>query len=195
MNDAEQSTATHCPECGALVSEGVQKCWLCGWQRDSDSSPRPAEAVAPRVVPSPAGQGFSFSLETLMLVMTLAAVGMGAIVLFPGIGIILAIMLAPAFVRTAMVVQRRAEKGKAVALWQRVALFFGSFVTAVVILVIVAVASVGTFCALCLCLYSGGVRDAAMPLSFFAAAATTIAAIVLAVKWIRRRWRHDTQIK
>ncbi len=196
MNDATSPTNdSSCPECGALLGEGVQTCWLCGWHREDAPPPRPAETVAPPVAPRSVDRGFSFSLETLMVVMTLVAVGVGAIMLFPGIGIILAIMLLPAFVRTAMVVQRRAEQGQAVALWQRVALFFGSFATLMVILAVVAVASVGTFCALCLGLYQSGSQDMSVPLASLAAIATTITVIVFATKWIRRRWRRDTQIK
>jgi hypothetical protein len=207
MNDADQSTYdSHCPECGAIVGQGVERCWLCGWQRESDSS-APAESVPPPVAPRPVDQGFSYSLETMMLVTTLVAVGMGAIVLFPGIGIILAIMLLPAFVRTSKVIRRRAEQGRTVGLWPRVALFFGSFTTALVIIVVVSVASVGTFCGLCLGFYfvaeagglmrsssSEGLMILAMVVSGIAALAATIAAGYYIVKWIRRRWQRDTKI-
>jgi hypothetical protein len=206
MNDAVQSSYdSHCPECGALAGQGVEKCWLCGWQRESDSSSAPTESAP--VAPRPVDQGFSYSLETLMLVMTLVAVAMGAIVLFPGVGIILAIMLLPAFVRTSKVIQRRAEQGRTVGLWPRVALFFGSFTTSLVIIVVVSVASVGTFCGLCLGFYavaegggllrgsSGeGLMILAMVVSGIAALVATIAAVYYIVKWIRRRWQRDTTI-
>ncbi len=204
MNDTKPSSDdSHCPECGAVVGQGVVRCWLCGWQRDGDSASVSTQSVAPPVTPRPVDHGFSFSLETLMLVMTLSAVGMGAIVLFPGVGIILAIMLLPAFIRTAKVVRRRAEQGRAVGLWPRVALFFGSFTTALVIIVVVSVASVGTFCGLCLGFYAvaeGGpgfdsLMILAAVISGIAAIAATITAIIFSTKWVRRRYRRDTEVK
>jgi hypothetical protein len=197
MNDAQQSSYdSHCPECGAIAGQGVERCWLCGWQRESESSSAPADSVPPPVPPRPVDQGFSYSLETLMLVTTLVAVAMGAIVLFPGVGIILAIMLLPAFIRTSMVVRRHEEKGKAVALWQRVSLYLGSFATSIVILTVVAVASVGTFCAFCLSLHAspGGFRALSWPVAILAAIAATITTVHYIVKWIRRRWKRDTKI-
>ena len=125
-----------------------------------------------------------------MLVITLLAVCFGMFQIFPGLGILLAIVLAPVFLRTTLVVQRREAQGSVVALWQRVLLFLGSFVTSIVILVVVSVAAVGTFCAVCL---SAG-TESAIPTAGLVAAVVTVLILFLLARWIRARWRRDTKI-
>jgi hypothetical protein len=194
MNEPERVDAAYCPECAALVGVGVPRCWLCGWRRDGAQASTPP-VIIPSLVPRrPTDRPFSYSLESLLLLVTLVAVGLGAIVNFPGIGIVVAILMAPAFVRTAMVIRRRDEIGRPVTRWQRVGLFFGSFATAIVILVLVVVASVGTFFTVCLGLFSAdGTQDLALPLAMLSAGMATAAIIGFAVWWIRRRWQHDTE--
>src|SRR5436309_11478722 len=90
------SQAASCLECGAPLAAGQEVCWLC-WQNVTDkevnpySSPRP---IANEKI------GLQFSLATLFLVTTLAAVCLGVFALSPGLGVLVSIVAAPALVRT-----------------------------------------------------------------------------------------------
>ena len=82
MTDSTKSgetAALGCPECGARVKPTDAKCWLCGRElvltadvvEESSQSPF-AASWSPRVGVQP--RPFQFSLESLLLVITLAAV-------------------------------------------------------------------------------------------------------------------------
>src|SRR5467141_942263 len=104
-----------CGHCGALNARVngrlASNCWLCG-QRLSDDAPLTGSVV--RAVPSVATvnprrkYARSFTLSSIFLATTLIAVCLGVIVAEPGLGIVLAILCLPPFVRTSLVVQRRA---------------------------------------------------------------------------------------
>lgn len=84
-----------CQECGAELALGDLECWLCHGPRVID-----AEIVSE---PPAAGQlPLQFSLETLLLVVTLSAVCLGALVAAPGLGVLLLIVAIPALVRTCL---------------------------------------------------------------------------------------------
>ena len=185
----------HCPECAAPIEDGSHVCWLCSARLDAGELSSEGVSAGDRGVSTaqgaPTAQKLSFSLEGLMLVVTLVSVCLGAFTLFPGLGILLAILIAPVFVRTVMVVRRREERGRPVDPLARIGLFLGSFATAMVIIVVVSVASLGTFCAVCLSIG----KEEAIPFAAAVAILVTIGAIVLLVRWIRARWRHDTNPK
>ena len=133
-----------------------------------------------------------------MIVVTLVAVICGVFAVAPGLGIPMAIIMLPVFVRTSMVVRQRETRGEDVSFATRAALFAGSFWTTVVILVVVGIASVGTFCGVCLGVYFGlessGGSVAEVVASIIAGIATTITTILaiwFSVRLIRRRWKRD----
>ena len=150
MNDAERSTAAHCPECGALVSEGIQKCWLCGQdlgraasQTDRDvsstiSTISRARPIAPQ-----------FGLASMMLTVTLICVCLGVGSIAPGLGIFFAIIVTPAFIRTAIGAARRKVEGRPMDVGQKILAFGGS----VGVVTVIGVAAAITFFATC---YAGG---------------------------------------
>src|SRR5688572_10392620 len=118
MSLSQAENKYHCPHCGAVRAWGVP-CWLCGAAAESVkgsthiiSEPR-APAVPPRGV-------VSYSLSTLMLIMTLAAVGCALIVTLPGLGVPVCILLVPVLIRTAMVVRRREEAGRPVSAGEKI---------------------------------------------------------------------------
>jgi hypothetical protein len=90
-----------CPECGASVKPQDATCWLCRRSLvvvaevvEPAAAHRPGQAARPRANPA------QFSLETLMLIITLIAVCLGMIMALPGVGILVSIVAAPALVRT-----------------------------------------------------------------------------------------------
>ena len=101
MAGLEKSTTAGqfaCPDCNAQLKATDDKCWLCG--REAVVT---AELVHPAVSSKPGrpatGQ-LQFSLESLFLVMTLAAVCLGALVAAPPLGVLVLIVATPALIRT-----------------------------------------------------------------------------------------------
>jgi hypothetical protein len=184
MEQPQSPMAVICPHCGAEQAAPRSACWICGQSLPELSSP--PKQPPPDPVPD---RGITFSLSTLLLVTTIAAVCCGLFTAAPGLGIFVCILLAPALVRTAMVVRRRQARGHPVSTAQKAGLLLTSLVVAQVILIVVAFAAVGTFCAVCL---SAG-DERAIPAALLAGALIVIPVIVLMVKWVRVRFRRDTQ--
>jgi hypothetical protein len=144
------------------------------------------DAVNP---PAAAGR-VSFSISTLLLATTLVAVCAALIAEVPGLGIPVCILLAPVLIRTIMVVRRREAAGKHVSTGDKVVLILTSFVVINVILTVVGVAAVGTFCAVCL----GTVAvldEGAMVAAGLVALFVTISLVVLMYRWVRKRYQRD----
>jgi hypothetical protein len=120
-----------CPECGARVKPTDLKCWLCGRElvvtaeivEAFDESPF-AASWSPRVGAAP--QPFQFSLESLLLIVTLAAVCLGAFVATPGLGILALIVAAPALVRTFYEGYQARQRGKSLTLADKLLAFSAS---------------------------------------------------------------------
>lgn len=206
MNESSSAIASEraCPHCGAELKSPWTECWLCGAPiRDDDVRPE-AAAISPSRPRSTPRERVSFSLSTLMLVMTLATLACGLIVVAPGLGIVACILIAPVTVRTAMVVNRREAAGGRVSPGEKAMLFFSSFLVTSVIVAVVGVASVGTFCGVCIGGYAllgdtQAFRGESWPLiiaifgiPILTALAVTIPIIRLLARWVRARYRRDT---
>jgi len=117
-----------CPECGASVKPQDATCWLCRRSlvalaelvQPATSPFRPGHA--PRARANPA----QFSLETLMLVITLIAVCLGMIMALPGLGILVAIVAAPALVRTLVAGYQDRVAGSPMTLGEKLLTFAAS---------------------------------------------------------------------
>jgi hypothetical protein len=189
MSEASQDRPLACPQCGARLAAGSEVCWLCGAAvAAAESQPPTTQAAALPAPPAPVVRhaGASFSLGTLFVVMTLVAICCGLFIAAPGLGITVCIVLAPVLVRTAMVVNRREAAGRPVSMAEKAGLIFSSLLVAHVILAVVIVAAVGSFCAVCL---SAG-TEAAIPFAIMAAAIPTILVLMLMVRWVRARYRR-----
>ena len=147
---AAPSSAGGCPECGAHVKPTDLKCWLCG--RELVISAEIVEAFAE----SPFGAGwspragvkalpFQFSLESLLMVITLAAVCLGAFVATPGLGVLALIVAAPALIRTVYEGHQARQSGKSLTMLEKVLAFSASAGIALAALV----AAAGAFFAAC----------------------------------------------
>ena len=128
-----------CPFCGALIVSADNKCWLClsSLQRGPTENPyaAPVDAAPAKLVGS-----------TLLLFITLAAVSMVLFVMAPGLGIFAAIFVAPAIIRTTVLLNRRARRGKPVGWFQRIAAFLGSLAVLIAMVTVATVGALGTFC-------------------------------------------------
>ena len=128
---------SRCPHCGAEVywSEATQ-CWGCGrplgWFERANREARAR----------PARRGNR--LGSVMLGVALIAVGLGAIRVAPGLGIVLAILATPALVRTALVAADQEARGRPLTLLEKVGVFAGTLAAVVVVGVTAIVAFVAT---------------------------------------------------
>jgi hypothetical protein len=130
-----------CPECGAVV-EG-NRCWLCHRSLTADQA-GVAQATAP-YERQQASQS-TFGLSTLFLVITVIAVCLGVFVAAPGLGILLAVIAVPAFVRTSAATSAQEQSaGRPVDVPDKVGLFLGS----IGIMLLIGLAGFGAFFAAC----------------------------------------------
>jgi hypothetical protein len=151
----QRRNPARCPECEATQPAPAAwpapptqpaettKCWLCGArlepgqkaaaQPQAPSADLGAYAVeAPPLAASPPPAAperrvaFQFSLATLMLTVTVVAVLLGVFVMSPGWGIVLAILMTPAWLRTCVVVSGREARGRPMSAHQKLELFAAS---------------------------------------------------------------------
>jgi hypothetical protein len=180
-----------CPRCNAANRDDRLDCWLCGalLRQGKDAAVGKAhEIITAQVVP-PSAHRAQFTLATMLLLITLLSVCLGLFMIAPGLGILLAIASVPAFVRTGILVSTRDAMGRPTSGPRRIWLFVGSVLTTLVMGAVVLVASIGTFCGICLA--SG--QESTIPIAGVVAAATTAGAIVLILLWIRARWQRHVQ--
>jgi hypothetical protein len=134
MNQPDAKPASSppgCPECGARVKPLDEKCWLCGRElvvtaeivEGFVESPF-AASWSPRADAKPVP--FQFSLESLLMVITLAAVCLGAFVTTPGLGILALIVAAPALLRTVYEGHQARQRGKSLTLAEKLMSFAAS---------------------------------------------------------------------
>jgi hypothetical protein len=125
MSNPGATSQTLCPECGAAVQPADSACWLC-----HRSLTVVAEVVETPVVPDWERQRRAnptqFSLESLMLVVTLVAVCLGMIMALPGLGILISIVAAPALVRTLIAGYQEKAAGGHLTLAEKVMAFIAS---------------------------------------------------------------------
>ena len=202
MDSKPTNAERYCPHCGAAPRPGAENCWLC-------EAPlgEPAAAAAqpldpfglPYAVAPHEHAGFSFSISTLLLVMTLVAIVAALIAAEPGLGVSFCILLAPVLVRTAIVVRRRKEAGREVSLGEKVALIGGSFVVVNVILAVVCVAAVGSFCGVCLGLAAATGSERMWPIFMLFSGAVSLVVSVWLIrqfsKWVAARYRRDVEVQ
>ena len=166
--------------------EGNKECWLC-------KAPASGETTAePR-----GGQHATFRLSSLMLTVTLIAVCLGIWQLSSGLGIFFAIIVAPAFVRTAITAVRQRRLGEPMEIEDKII----TFVASIGVVVSVAVASGIAFLVTCWTACAGvvavsestGIRTGAG--IWASILAGTVAALIVAVLLFRATWPRDRSRK
>ena len=147
MSEPQPNEERTCPECGAALAPGASSCWLCrGTGQPDVQAPGPSSPFAERRA------AFQFSLATLMLTVTLVAVILGAFRVAPGAGIVLVIIVTPAWLRTCLSVARRKARGRPMTPAEKL----GGFAGSVGVVVIVGVAAGIAFYATCWAGFFGG---------------------------------------
>jgi len=150
MSHMSSVTSARCPECGAELAAGRARCWLC------ERKVSEAEIGNPYASPRPTAEnlGVQFSLASLFLITTLAAVGLGLFLLSPGLGILLGVFAIPALVRTFIDVTQYKRGGVRVGIVGKLASF------ALSLMVVGAVAIAGGVAFFTVCLIGAGAAEA-----------------------------------
>jgi hypothetical protein len=145
-----------CPDCGARSPTASNRCWLCGKPVEQLAIVGTQSEAAAR---SRAVERSSFA-ATGMLTITLAAVLLGVALISPGMGIVLAVAVTPAFVRTCLVTARRRARGEEVSLTHKLGSFGLSFAVTLGLLILIAhivvVAIVAALFVICWAAMAGG---------------------------------------
>jgi len=124
-------SARRCAVCNAVVPASSKRCWLCGGNIVADESSATGPSPNAKIPFSPPAQEFapgSFSLATLMLFVTLAAIVCGVISLAPGLGIALGLIMIPVLAHTAILAQNEREVGHLVSASGTIMMFLSSLV-------------------------------------------------------------------
>ncbi len=127
------SVPSRCPECGADVGPQDAACWLCRRPLASGDiiTAEVFEPAAPPIVPAwvaaqRTANPAQFSLESLMLVITLVAVCLGMLVAAPGLGVLVSVVAAPALIRTLIAGYRERAAGGKLTLGEKLIAFLAS---------------------------------------------------------------------
>lgn len=143
-----------CVDCGTTNDAGARACWLCGKELTADN------AVAVSLDPSHSvSQSLQFDCTSLVLIVTVFAVGIGLTAIEPGLLIPYIILSVPALISTHTKANKRRDQNVPMSSGEKVLSFFVSAATAfaVIIGVLLAVAiAVGLVCA-AIC-FSGGLN-------------------------------------
>jgi hypothetical protein len=201
MNSREDIVA-NCPRCKAIFKGGPGYCWKCGVWIDIDDKGIASTASDRDDASLPEHAGFSYSISSLLLVTTLIAVCLALAAAAPGLGILLAVVSIPPFVRTILLVRRRKQQGKNVSAGAKVSLYLGSFGVTLVVTCVTLFMSLSAFFFSCLGAYSlsrgQGMRSGSEEFSMTIATVFSLAIAGLLIwsfsHWIRSRWRRDFKL-
>ncbi len=157
-------------------------------------SPSSSQTVASPSETRPS-QNFSFSLSTLLLLMTLASVCLGLITIYPGLGVPVCVLLVPALMRTARVVQHRKAIGMPVSNAQKAGLLLASFGVATILTMVTIVTAFSSACGVLLIVFygmEGGGNDLLIwGIGMCAFAVAMITLTLALIKWNHRRYRRE----
>ncbi|HEV3168281.1 MAG TPA: hypothetical protein VGZ22_30030 [Isosphaeraceae bacterium] len=123
-----------CPHCGAERLPNSKLCWICHQPPVSTIQPEDVRMASP--VPPQR----TFSLSSLMLLIALVAVCFGVIREFPGLGVLMIIVLAPALVRTLRSVYKGKAEGQPLSPLQKVGTFAVSMAFVLLIMLAAGIA-------------------------------------------------------
>jgi hypothetical protein len=173
VSSAPESKPRYCPDCGAEVGSQSVLCWCC---RHSLLQTAPALSQVLSVGQIHERTKFQFSLASVMLIVTFAAVLMSIYTMLPGLGIALMVLSAPALVRTAVVAMYKGSRGKPLTFGEKAGIFLAWMGVA---LVVIIAAAIGFFVS-CLAGLPGGEWSAIL---FGSTGAMITAVLLFAVFW------------
>lgn len=123
-----------CPVCNAATARG-QNCWLCHSEvaataapasADETQAPVVATLVNPYEAPVPIEEASSSTFPIIALIIGLVIVIVALGFAAPGLGGLIAIFVAPALIRTAILVGRKQKAGAVVSTGEKSVIFLAS---------------------------------------------------------------------
>ncbi len=183
-----------CRECGEINRRFKRRCTVCGAELDVALA-APDEPALPPPPPLPPTREDQDTV--LVMIVAVAVVWIGLTLAAPGLGIFLAILSVVPFLRTLAVVRRRADHGAQTSWMTSVVMFLGSLGVTLVLLAVVLVTAVGTFCAACLTGAVGAAAAGGRSMEGVVAVSALISLVAVSgvtyvlIKWIRKRWQRD----
>lgn len=193
-----EGTLARCVVCGAMLKPRQVYCSKCGSRGSSEIvATETTTDGSPTGVPDVTAGSASFSLATLMIVVTMIAILMALFVAAPGLAILVAFCLLPPAIRTLLISNKRKSLGRVDSPLAKTGLFLSSLGVTILILVVLQVACVIAFFGSCFAIFALSATPSSIPIgsSMWIAATFTIAAFIFLVwrfsKWIRSRWQRD----
>jgi hypothetical protein len=187
------SDSVICPNCNAANPASSEICRRCDLPLPPPTAGSEAGSrrdAVKRIKPEPA-HVTQFTLSSLLICLTVIATIFGISGRAPGLGIAIALFCLPAFIRTARLIRRREQLGRPTSTTQKVFTFVGSIVFAWVASAVVLVASVGTFCTICITGANMNMGDEILLVSIVAAIAVTLLAAIGLHKFSSSRWDRE----
>jgi hypothetical protein len=181
-----------CPVCTAANPADAIVCRRCDVPLKKDEAVADdfsRQAALDRMRDDPS-HGMQFSLSSVLIGLTVVAILFGIMAQMPGIGMFIAFCCLPAFIRTSLLIRKRERMGRKTSTEHKALSFVGSIVFALITSAVVLIASVGTFCTICL---TGGTKGGG-GLIFFSGTVAVVVTVVVAYflfKWSRSRWWRD----
>jgi hypothetical protein len=149
-----------CRDCGATLTPGTTRCWLCGTEVSAAQTARDDGGfIEAELVPErQGGSHFSFTLTAILATMTIFAVAAGLFNDAPGLSFLVLLVGLPALSITVVRMGRRRRRGEEVTWSDRILTFVVSSIAVLGIILMVTVASVVALFIYCwiVCTASGG---------------------------------------
>ncbi|HET6880404.1 MAG TPA: hypothetical protein VFI31_09630 [Pirellulales bacterium] len=185
------SAPARCPECGAAVRMGGDRCWLCGAKLPHAAAEQPTPPAAGReIVEATLAQqetAATFSLTSLFMVTTLVAVGAGVFAAAPGLGIAFAIVATPALIRTIVVTSKRKAQGVVQTPGKKIAAFLASIGIMLLVVVSIGIALLTACLTACAGLAVGGDKGIVPGMYVGGAAGLVLTGCLM---WLIWRWQR-----
>lgn len=173
-----------CDHCSELNRDQTTACWICQRPRAEDNEATYEEEELPRTARS--------EVMTAVLGIAMATICCSTVFAAPGLGILLSSTLIFPLLRTALVMARRKGNEGNTSFAALLLLFLSSMAVTWIILAVVGVAALGTFCFTCMGVYDL-TDDEGLSYLVSGSLATLVTGLLgfLFFKWVRRRWRRD----
>lgn len=169
---SEPQPALPCPMCGSSNAPARKKCWFCAWPLDWQA---PVRSAAPfqaagrfpssgggaegALAPPPASwkpgssvvdfNPATFSLTSLIIVVTLLCVAFGLWRVAPGLSFFVIFLMIPALARTGKRLQQKRAAGEQPTAWDHVSALLSSFLMVIAVLVLTVLALIAALFVVC----------------------------------------------
>ena len=187
MSSAPPKLNKICWGCGANNPDHLVECWLCNAPLAATPVDTPFKATAYE-----RHAKFQFSFASLLVTIALIAVLLGVFRLVPGLGVILAIIVAPAWIHTCITVAFRSSDRGPVTFDQKAGIFAASLAIVIGTGVMLIAAVVGAFAVFCGIVTLPG-REPGLALIALLVAAGAAVVVYVGVVIARAAWRQSNR--